>query len=76
MNKILIALVLAVVMSGNVFAEDIKLLQKKSLGSRINPSAETYCVEGYMFVVFRKRNGIASSQIFTNQDGKSLPKEC
>ena len=79
MKKVLCGLVIALMMTGSGYAKisngegNIKVLENRNKPDTDWKRIRTYCIHGYMFVSIE---GYSSNQIFTNQDGKSLPKKC
>tara|TARA_R110002012_G_scaffold321871_2_gene552011 strand:- start:6908 stop:7162 length:255 start_codon:yes stop_codon:yes gene_type:complete len=84
MKKVLCGLVIALMMTGSGYAKkfsdgtgNIILLELRVEKDTDYMKVRTYCIHGNMFVSFLSGNdGFSSNQVFTNQDGKSLPKEC
>jgi len=84
MKKVLCGLVIALMMTGSVDAKkfsdgtgNIRILEMRSEKDTDYMKVRTYCIHGNMFVSFsRIKERFSSNQVFTNQDGKSLPKEC
>jgi hypothetical protein len=84
MKKVLCGLVIALMMIGNVDAEkfsngtgNLRILEERFSARGSFLQLETYCIHGTIFVTFYDfDSNLSSNQIFINQNGKSLPKEC
>ena len=81
MKKLLGILVLGLLLSGNAYAE-IKILEQigptKLKTSLLKGafSVTRICSNGYEFLVTGKGDNTSVTQVFENDNGKSLPKKC
>ena len=81
MKKLLGIVVLGLLLSGNAYAE-IKILEQigpaKLKTSLLKGafSVTRICSNGYEFLVTGRGDNTSVTQVFENDNGKSLPKKC
>ena len=72
----IILIIFASIMFASIGFAEIRLIEKKKIRESYQFNIETYCIDGYKFVVAEDVENTDTFQVFEERDGKSLPAKC